>query len=348
MPISMQHQLITILQLNCRNKSEQALLQKINNYFFKQIQMKKKLFSLLICFLLTNISQAQITRIRDTGTIKQINSTQTKKTSTTKLALLPDLTGSIKSIEHNNGTYTINYSIKNTGKVTADLNNISLAGNIYSTDNRFIKSGCGFTLSNAGKLNPGSEYHGTFVCSVGSFLYANNSYKYILKTDDKNIVTEANENNNTVEASITGYSSPLSSATTTYLTQTTTFVNKPDLTISLSNTVAHETGYTIYFIVKNNGQASLRVNSNGVRVQAGIINGTSTLLNSYIKLSEYNALINSGEQITSTVTVTYADMQRLNLTTGQKYTYKLIVDDIENIAESDENNNSCTTIITAR
>lgn len=311
--------------------------------------MKKSIFLIgCIIFLFSAGSDAQTTRLQDTISPQRISTIKTIRQQPNTMALLPDIIISIRKIEHNSGTYTISYEIKNNGTVKVDLNKISLQGSIYTSENIFVKGGCGFMLANVPILGAGTSYSGSFICTVGSSLYSNKTYKYILKADNDNILNELNENNNTAESPIVGYASPLSNMTSTIITQPVTFASKPDLTIGVLNAVETEKGLTIYYAVKNIGTVSLRVNINGIRVMGGVQDGSTTSLTSYMKLSEYNALVNPNDQINGSVTITVDNMRLRNLIAGQQYTYILKVDNIENIDEANENNNTAQHRFTAR
>ncbi len=291
--------------------------------------MKKLLCCLtLLCFIYsTGLSQISIENKVKSGTVKTNNLKPLKTT---------DLSVTISSITYANGAYSIKYSLKNEGQTAIDLKQVTMQATVLKQDGSLIGGGGGTTLIQAGILNAGNEYNGVMTYST-SKLYKNNSYIYKLKADEFNTIAEINENNNTADYPIVGYTDPVMSATTTIMT-TNAIPLKPDLTITGGAMQRNADGtYTVYYTLKNTGEGILRANYNGVRLRGEILDGTHSYYNSYKVAMATGTVLSPGESFSGNyITPVFNERPLIN---GQQYEYYLTIDFIEDILETNETNN---------
>lgn len=310
----------------------------------------KQLLALAVWMSTHLVCLAQTTNVP--VTTKPINTTVIKNVQIKG----PDLTATITNITYNAGNYTIYYTLKNAGNVAVDLKNVELQGYVLDADNRFISGGGGVKLLYSGTLNGGQEYKGTLGCNDNN-IYKNWNYKYVLKIDEKNLVAETNEENNTVEYPITGYKDAMASIDTSGIkklqkTKTTTTPVQPpvqtppppakplpDLTITAASiTKKGENIYEVQFTIKNIGAGDLEISSNGIRSNGRIIDNGLSYANTYFTSNFPRKTLKAGETHINQYTIS-PNMLNL-LTKGVQYEYWITVDYISDIVEANENNNS--------
>lgn len=291
----------------------------------------KKLTSLLSLFLLlfTSINAQQKTMVN-------IN-----RPLVTRQIALPDLQVSISSIEHDKGNYHINCTLKNTGAANVDLSNITMQGSIVSANGQFIQAGGGTKLVDQGSLEPGTEIQFKIGFTPTKKLIKNTAYTYQLKADETNSVAEHNESNNLATAPIIGYTDIMETLTSTLagpLLSTTAF---PDLTVEITSISAEEFHHKIYYKVKNIGTAALNVNVNGLRLLGSVwcTELRAECLSTDVKVLQPHAVLTPGQEINSYI-VLEGSRQRSLLKSFQEYMYKIEIDNIKDIHELNENNNT--------
>jgi len=217
--------------------------------------MKKNILCLLVCTICINtIAKAQMT----TKPINKINVLAQKSMSVQGTDLALQITG----IDHNAGTYTINYMLKNTGTVNIDLKEVTMQGNIYRADGSFVMPGGGMGLLYEGVLNTGQEYKGKM--GFSGKLYSNENYSYRLKADEYNKIAEVNENNNVSEHAIMGYTEQ--SISNNLLNKERnlkkSIANETnDVTISIRSIEKRNGGYFIDYTIKNVGTSNIDYNN---------------------------------------------------------------------------------------
>ncbi len=269
-----------------------------------------------------------------------------------------DLSVSITGITYDAGNYTIHYTLRNNGNVTIDLKDVTMQGHIYDASGNYIAPGGGVLLKYDGVLKAGQEFKGRLGCTDKN-VYKNWSYKYVLKADDKNVIAEVNEENNTAAYAITGYKEVMNEVTTqpdrpqktkgnTPPAQTPVTTpppsaplparQLPDLIItSGSITKKPDNTFEVQFTMKNIGGADAEISSNGIRSNGRIPDGPISRCNTYHISSFPGRVLKPGESYINIYTI--APNLISMLTSGQQYEYVITIDYIKDIQESNENNN---------
>ncbi len=291
----------------------------------------KKLTSLLSLFLLLYTSvmaqQKTVINMNRTGVTRQI--------------ALPDLQVSINRIEHDRGNYVINYTLKNIGAAKVDLSNVTMQGSILSANSQFMQAGGGTKLVNEGSLGPGVEIQFKIGVTPTKKLVKNTAYTYQLKADETNSVAEQNESNNIATAPIIGYTDILETSTSTLMGPILSTTAFPDLTVEITSISAEELHHKIYYKVKNIGTAALNVNVNGLRLLGSVwcTELRAECLSTDVKVLQPHTVLTPGQEINGYI-VLEGSRQRSLLKSFQEYMYKIEIDNIKDIHELNENNNT--------
>lgn len=267
-----------------------------------------------------------------------------------------DLSVTITGITYKEGNYTINYTLRNNGNVTVDLQNVTMQGNIYDANGKYVSPGGGAVLKYDGVLNAGQEFKGSLGCNDKN-IYKNWNYKYVLKADETNAIAEVNESNNTAEHPITGYKDamanvslvnsgrPQKTSPSTSPAQTPPppvapppAKQLPDLVItSGSITKKPDNTFEVQYTMKNIGAGDLEIGVNGIRSNGRIPDGTISTCNTYHFSNFPGKVLKPGETYINIYTI--APNLIALLTSGQQYEYRITIDYIKDIQESNENNN---------
>ncbi|MBN8783259.1 MAG: hypothetical protein ABS85_06045 [Sphingobacteriales bacterium SCN 48-20] len=267
-----------------------------------------------------------------------------------------DLSVTITGITYKEGNYTINYTLRNNGNVTVDLQNVTMQGNIYDANGKYISPGGGVVLKYDGVLNAGQEFKGRLGCTDKD-VYKNWNYKYVLKADETNAIAEVNENNNTAEYPIVGYKDAMAnvSVATPERPQKISPVTPPvqtspppvapppakplpDLVItSGSITKKPDNTFEVQYTMKNIGAADLEIGINGIRSNGRIPDGNISKCNTYHFSNFPGKVLKPGETYINIYSIAPNLIAMLN--SGQQYEYWITIDYIKDIKESNENNN---------
>lgn len=278
----------------------------------------------------------------------------------------PDLTVTITSFDYQQGGWLIGYTVKNIGTEAVDLKKVTMQSNVSDSDGRLVKPAGGISLMYEGILHPGQEYKSKMGCGEDK-LYSNWIYKYKLKVDEFNTITEINENNNIAEYSFSGKKDINLELTGVRIEQSTnrkTVIQKNasasapppapassapvapppakpicDLVIIAGSMTRKTDGsYEVQFTIRNIGVAAAELSSNGIRMY-----GRVREEDGFEKMASYPTVNYSGKTIPSGETVVgsyIVPSQSMNLLTpGTQYAYYLTVDSIKDIAEGREDNN---------
>ncbi|HMR91817.1 MAG TPA: CARDB domain-containing protein [Chitinophagaceae bacterium] len=104
--------------------------------------------------------------------------------------------------------YTVQYTLINCGTEDIDITGVTMQGKFSGN-----KPGGGTSLTpdvlkGNNVLKPGSYFNGTMTAASQELYTTENLYKYVLMADASNKIAEANENNNTAEATVKGHLPP--------------------------------------------------------------------------------------------------------------------------------------------
>ncbi len=255
-----------------------------------------------------------------------------------------DLTVSITGISYQSGTYHISYTVKNNGSTVIDMNNVILQAHIITADGGYLTPAGGEKLMNIGLLKSGQEYKSN-TTYAGKNLIKGQTYKYLLRIDESKVVSEVNENNNTAEYAITGYTDAMEAAGLANLqlngkinTGTASVPLQYDLTI-VSATIFKkgENNYEVQFVMKNIGNADLKLNVNGIRAHGRIVDKGVNLVNTYYKSNFPRTVLKPGETWVNIYSINPALLSSLQH--GLQYDYWITLDDLFDYAEANELNN---------
>lgn len=298
----------------------------------------------------------------DVSCLAQVKAVQTKPVTTNANVIKnvaingADLSVTITGITYKEGSYTINYTLRNNGNVTVDLKNVNMQGSIYDANGKYVSPGGGVVLKYDGVLNAGQEFKGSLGCTDKD-VYKNWSYKYVLKADETNAIAEVNENNNTAEHPIVGYKEAMANVTLVNpdRPQKTSAVTPPvqtqpppvapppakplpDLTITgASITKKSDGSFEVQYTMKNIGAGDLEIGVNGIRSNGRIPDGTISKCNTYHFSNFPGKVLKPGETYINIYTIAPNLIAMLN--SGQQYEYWITIDYIKDIKESNENNN---------
>ncbi|HVZ98649.1 MAG TPA: CARDB domain-containing protein, partial [Chitinophagaceae bacterium] len=184
--------------------------------------MKKKIFYFIFQAAIPVMVMAQVKtaapvinpkpQVQTAAQVKIVNAAATRATtSSPQLTEGKDLTISIDRVDDVSAfdlnTYNVQYTVTNTG--TVDLNMtfpISIKGTFNTIENKYFCAGGSMNLpaSSGPQLHSGQKVQGVFVVNAPR-LQKDVSYKFSLMIDGDGHLTEANENNNTAETTITAH-----------------------------------------------------------------------------------------------------------------------------------------------
>ena len=269
--------------------------------------------------------------------------------------IVTDLAVVIDDISYTAGNYTISYTLKNTGTTPVDLSNITMQGYIYNQDGIMVNPGGGILLKYDGVINAGKEFKGKLGCNDNN-VYKDWSYKYVLKADEKNTLSETNENNNSAELPIQGYRDALASVNAPAITKTQKIKGQvptpapaapvapppakplPDLVITAGSiSKKADNTYEVQFTMKNIGRADVEIGVNGIRTNGRVLYGNITTVNTYYQSKFAGRFLKPGETQIEYYTINPAMLNLLQH--GVQYEYLLTIDYITDIKESNEGNN---------
>lgn len=252
-----------------------------------------------------------------------------------------DLTVSITGISYQSGTYHISYTVKNNGSTVIDMKNVVLQAHITNTDGDYLSPAGGGTLVHAGVLQAGQE-HKSNTTYTGKNLIKGQTYKYLLRIDESKVVSEVNENNNTAEHAIVDYTDAMEAAGLANLQLNgkinTGIASVPlqyDLTI-VSATIFKkgENNYEVQFVMKNIGNADLKINVNGIRAHGRIVDKGVNLVNTYYKSNFPRTVLKPGETWVNIYSINPNLLSSLQYVL--QYDYWITLDDLFDYAEANE------------
>jgi hypothetical protein len=231
--------------------------------------MKAIVCTVVILLTIQLTALAQVARPTTATTIQKNNVLQ--------VSALADLVVSIKSIVPNGNNYTIKFIIRNQGGGTVDLRQVFVQGNVYASNGNLVTAGGSVQLLNYGSLNKMQEVEAQLLFTSQVALLNTESFVYKLKADDKNTVSEADENNNIAEFTFRGNAAPVASTMANLGNQDRARAFVPDLVIRITSIVQNPNvpgGYIANYTINNVGTGACNLKE--YTVQGSIREASST------------------------------------------------------------------------